>query len=267
MVGRVLVLLASLVVAAIGAGLVLLYASQARDAAARDLELVGVYVAQRDIAAGTNIAAVLADGSVTVTELPRDTLIPGVVRPDETPLTPDQLAQFLTGPLGSSQQLTADDIGPTVTASEDELGLVASQRNAISITLDDEQRVGPFLDPGDNVALFLTYTPEGETAPCTRVLVPSITVLGVGAAVRADPTLPAATAAPQAAGPATGALLTLQVSRETPLAARIRHATSLGGLSAVLLDEGRSYRDLDECVDVKDLFLQDETTPPVDSAG
>ncbi|GEM_PF-7105871 len=264
MVARVLVLLAALVVAAIGAGLVLLYASQARDNAAQDLGLVPVYVASQAIPAGTPIQDMVTNQQIVTQQLPLNTLRPGAIGV----VTPEQLAQFLLVPLGPSQQLTSGDIGAATASLEDELGLVATQKNAVTITLDDELRLGPFLDPGDNVALFVTYTPVGREDSCTQLLVPSIRVLAVGGV--AVPTEPAQPADPAvaAAPPAVSPLVTLEVTRDTPLAARIRQATTLGGISAVLLDGTESFRAPDVCVGIDELFEQDPpTTAPAESAG
>lgn len=104
---------------------------------------------------------------------------------------------------------------------------------AVTVQLSDPARVGTFLRPGSQVAVFDTVAAKGQDdVAATRVLLPRVTVLAVGGA----------TVAADAEGDAaTSALVTLAVDQ--PQAERLIHASQSGALTFALLDGTTQMKD------------------------
>ncbi len=163
---RTLLLIAALVVAALGTVLVFLYANNARNEGLANQELVSVLVAKSKIEVGTTGAAASAAGAFEQQEIPRANVVEGALS-DATPLA--DLAAI--APIFAGQQIIAAQWGSTGQTS----GLsIPVGKIAMSVQLGDPERVAGFIAPGSTVAIFATG------GPSVQALLTNIPVIGVG---------------------------------------------------------------------------------------
>ena len=146
---RTVLLIAAIVVAALGAALVWMYADRADERAQADAAPVQVLVATVDIGAGTSGAAISEAASAELRTLPASSVPTGALS-DLTPVT-----DLVTlGPVFAGQVLlqqifgTQQQSGGGLTLPEGTMG--------IAISLGDPERVAGFVKPGSQVALFTT---------------------------------------------------------------------------------------------------------------
>jgi pilus assembly protein CpaB len=177
---RTVLLIAALVVAALGTALVWMYANRADERAQADAEPVQVLVATADIGAGTSGAAISESASVALQTLPTSAVPTGALN-DLTPVT-----DLVTlGPVFAGQVLLQQVFG---TQQQSAGGLTLPEGSlGISIQLGDPQRVAGFVKPGSEVALFTTASGVGGIAEQqTTVLLPRVLVAAVGPTVVAQ---------------------------------------------------------------------------------
>ena len=177
---RTILLIAALVVAALGTALVWMYANRADERAQADAAPVQVLVATVDIGAGTSGAAISEAASAEIRTLPAASVPPGALS-DLTPvadlvtLGPVFAGQVLIQPMFGTQQQS----GGGLTLPEGTLG--------VAIQLGDPQRVAGFVKPGSQVAIFTTATGVGGVAEQqTAILLPKVLVAAVGPTVVAQ---------------------------------------------------------------------------------
>lgn len=226
---RTVLLIAAIVVAALGAGLVWMYANRADERAQADAAPVEVLVATSDIATGTSGAAIAEAAAVELRTLPAASVPAGALS-DLGPVT-----DLVTlGPVFTGQVLLQQAFGTQEQAAG---GLTLPEGTlAISIQLGDPERVAGFVKPGSEVALFTTLegqaAAEGqEAAPQqTTVLLPRVPVVAVGPTVV---TQPESGSANTEAIPT--AILTLALTQEQ--AQRVILATQTTALYMGLLDQ------------------------------
>ncbi len=152
---RILAAVAAVVLALVGAFMLISYVSGADDRARADEQTVQVLVAQAPISKGTpanqlEAKVVLAD-------------VPVRLVPDAEGVISD-LAE-----LGSTPSATAMLPGDLLTkarfAGDDAVGQTRDDgREAVSITLDVQRAVGGSLDEGDRVAVYRTRTTDGVSS-------------------------------------------------------------------------------------------------------
>ncbi|MGJ7441408.1 Flp pilus assembly protein CpaB [Aquipuribacter sp. MA13-6] len=222
-----IVLVAALLVAVLGAVLVFLYAQSTVESARAELDPVSVLVASDDVPEGTTVAQAVTDGSLELTARPFDALPPG----------------YLEGIEDVGELVTSTDILPGEVlvrgrlvdpAASDELE-IGPQQMAITIPLEDPNRVARFVEPGALVAVFLTRQAattdaEGVTGPgvaTTQLLLPEVRVVGVGSRTAPDA---------QPGDDVSQALVTVSVLQAD--AERLILGQSLGSLYLGLLTEG-----------------------------
>ena len=168
---RTALLTAALVVAALGTLLVFLYAKGADDRARADQELVEVLVAKSDIRVGTSAQAAQTAGSFELKQVAAETVAPGAL--SDVTAVADQvaLATIYTG-----QQVLSQQFGAAGSSS----GLpIPEGKMAVSVQLGDPQRVAGFVQPGSDVAVFVTI-PGSNGKLATRVLIPRVEVIAAG---------------------------------------------------------------------------------------
>ncbi|HEV2888770.1 MAG TPA: Flp pilus assembly protein CpaB [Frankiaceae bacterium] len=174
---RTVLLIAAIVVAALGTTLVYFYVSRTDERAIEDQQPVEVLVAKTLIKAGTTGLAAERSGSFRLETVPKSVRIEG--------------ALTATGAIGDL--VAVSDIFPgeqiiqakfVVPGSAGALP-IPSGKVAMSVQLGDPQRVAGFVKPGSDVAIFVTIAvppragqPVGAAA--TRLLLPRISVLAVG---------------------------------------------------------------------------------------
>lgn len=170
---RTLLLIAALVVAALGTVLIFVYVQNLENDAYKGAKLVEVLVATEDVAPGTPASEASANGAFELQTLPLDATASGSVSNIE--LIADQVA---LAPVFKGQQILLQMFG----APEQTSALsVPDGQLAISVQLGDPERVAGFLTPGSDVAIFATVTGGAEgAANATQVLLEEVQVIGVG---------------------------------------------------------------------------------------
>ena len=170
---RVIVIIIAVAIAALGTALLVGAAGRQHDEQLAEARSTSVLVATDRIEPGTPGAA--AEASVTLAEVPQTALVPGVL----TNLGDVAGLQAL-GPILPGQQIVSGQWG---TAPSSPLRPPAGTLG-LAVQLGDPQRVAGFVAPGSRVAVFATVAAADTTGSTvgsvTRVLLPSVTVLGVG---------------------------------------------------------------------------------------
>jgi pilus assembly protein CpaB len=228
---RVLPMALALVLAFVAAVAVLVYVRGTEDRVRAEARTSTMLVSTGMIPTGLSLAEAQAQGLLEETTVPAQNVPAGSLNQITTQTGPLlALADIPPGQVlfaaGFAAQLP--DLGPID---------VPEGMAAVTVQLNDPQRVGTFLRPGAQVAVFDTVavprtdTSAGEVRE-TRVLLPRITVLAVGAA----------TVAADAEGDAaTSALITVAVDQKQ--AERLIHASQTGALTFALLDGTTTMRD------------------------
>lgn len=203
---RTLLLIAALVVAALGTVLVWMYANNADKQAQEGQQLVSVLVAKTKIEVGTSGSTAASNGAFEQVTLPQSAVTAGSLS-DSAPIA----NQVAIVPIFPGQQIISQQWGTSGQTS----GLAIPEGQiAISVQLGDPERVAGFVAPGSTVAIFTTGTSgvaAGQGTASVRLLLSDISVLAVG------PT----TLVSAAAGASSGnteqipaAILTLAVSQD-----------------------------------------------------
>lgn len=221
---RKVLLVVAAVVAAIGVMVVFLYARAADARAAAQYDVVRVLVASQQIDAGETVDDAAAAGKFTLKDLPRASVLPGALT-----TTTSVAGQVASTPIYAGEQLLPDKFGDDAGSS---VLQIPEQDGAVSVELTDPARVSGFLSPGSEVAIYWTKNPEDQSPRYTRMLLPRVTVLGVGSAT------PVSTTTTDETGTETTeevpkALLTLAVDQDE--ATRVIYGANNGELHFTLL--------------------------------
>jgi len=217
---RTILLVAALVVAALGTVLVFLYAQGANNRAQADNDPVTVLVATSTISTGTSASEAKKSGAIDTAEVPRSALVPGALTS-----TDGLSGQVALTPVYEGQQLLAQQFGATSSVSTSSLP-IPKGKLAVSVQLADPARVAGFVQPGSSVAVFASMGSDQ-----TRLLLSRVQVIAAGP-----------TTLVSAAGDAAGdenteelpkALLTLAVSQKE--AQKVIYASQNGQLYFGLL--------------------------------
>ena len=180
---RILLIIAA-VVAALGTLLVFLYVRNADARAQESVDAVQVLTVSAPITAGESYDDALAAGKIAASAVARSQLL------DNVQTSPDALKGTVAlQNLYVGEQVVADKFGNNVAEAISPLG-IPEGKMAISVNLTDPDRVAGFVNPGSEVAIFVTTTEGGDVAadgaaggaagPATNVLLDRVTVLGVG---------------------------------------------------------------------------------------
>jgi pilus assembly protein CpaB len=222
---RTVLLIVAALIAALGTGMVFLYVRGADTRASANQQPVQVLKAVAQIDAGETLAKAQAAGKVSLGTVPKAQLLAGAV--NSTTGMADKVAlstiypneQIISGKFGSS--------GDQQTLS------IPDGDIAISVNLSDTGRVAGFVSPGADVSIFVT-TPDPEGKDTTRLLIPTVQVIAVGA------TTVVSTTKTDSQGAATTeqlpkTLFTLAVNQDD--AERIMFAAGHGDLTFGLLND------------------------------
>jgi pilus assembly protein CpaB len=198
---RLALLIAAVLVAALGTTLVFAYVQKADDRAIADQDPVKVLVAKISVAAGTRVIDAANAGSFETKELPQSAVPPGALSSTDPIREMVALTTIFPG-----QQLLSGMFGATA-ASNASIAIPPGQI-AASFSFGDPERVAGFVQPGSQIVIFLTSNLQGGQA-ATRVLLPKVTVIAVG------PTTITPPADPSKANPETlpRAMLTLALTQ------------------------------------------------------
>ena len=220
---RLALLIAAVLVAALGTTLVFAYVKKADDRAIADQQPVTVLIAKTAIAAGTRVVDAANAGAFQTKELPQSAVAPGALS------TADPIKdQVALGTIFPGQQLLAGMFGATARA--DAAIAIPPGQIAVSFSFGDPQRVAGFLQPGSNVVVFLSSSLTGSKQ-ATRVLLPKVTILAIGPTTITPPADPAQ-ANPEAL---SRAMLTLALTQKQ--AEKLIFASSQGTMYLGLLND------------------------------
>jgi pilus assembly protein CpaB len=245
---RKVLLVVAVVVAAMGAALVFVYARGAENRAAEKFETVDVLVVKTAIERGESANSAYESGKIDIQQVPQAQVLAGATG-DGAAFT-DQFALTTIYP---GEQLIPEKFGgadevEAVTTLPLPAGMIA-----ISISLSDTARVGPFIRPGAKVGVFITGTLPPENVPETKLLMRDLLVLATGSTTTvAPPTNENGEATPTEQLPNT--LFTLAVSQKQ--AEKILFAQGLGELAFALSDANSDLKPGDG-VRAEDLFTEE----------
>jgi pilus assembly protein CpaB len=168
MARRTVLLVAAILVAALGTVLVTLYVHNLDRNTLAKQQPVDVLIAKKIIPAGTTGAAAAAEGALEKTAIPRDAVASSDVLSDiqsvadlvtNSPIFPgEQILKAKFGKPGASSALTIPDAGTI----------------AVSVSLGAPARVNGFVVPGSHVTVFLTVKNT------TTVLLADAKVIAIG---------------------------------------------------------------------------------------
>jgi pilus assembly protein CpaB len=174
---RILLIIAS-VIAALGTLLVFLYVRSADARAQESVDSVQVLTASQAIASGESYDDALAAGKIVPKGVARSQLLANVQTSVDALKGTVALQNILP-----NEQIVADKFGASVAAADSPLG-IPKDKMAVSVNLTDPDRVAGFVNPGSEVAIFVTSTAgedaAGGTPGKTKLLLAPVTVLGVG---------------------------------------------------------------------------------------
>ena len=231
---RRILLVVAVIVAALGAGLVFVYAQDAEDRAQEQITTRNVLVATQVIAPGESAsdaanASKLLSKPISTQEILLGSSNEGADFTDTVALTtiyPGE--QLLTQRFGTIDQVAS------------ETGLVVPEgMTATAITLDDTSRISGFTPAGTRVGVFITGTFEGATQPEVRVLFKQVLILANGLVTVAPQIGP--DGQPVVSGD-SAALSQYVLALSARDAARLKLAQDLGDISLVLLPPDTSLK-------------------------
>lgn len=185
---RTVLLIAAIIVAALGTTLVFLYVNGINSRAMADQQPTKVLVAKQLIPAGMSGSAAAAAGSFELKTFPKVAVAPGALS-DVKPIN-DMVAQ---APIYPGEEIILSQFG---NRSATQAIPLPAGTVAISVQLSDPARVAGFVSPGSHVVIFATVSatapvPGSTPAPAasaaanggnlTAVLLPDVEVVATGA--------------------------------------------------------------------------------------
>jgi pilus assembly protein CpaB len=223
---RTVLLIVAALIAALGTGMVFLYVRGADNRAEAGQAPVQVLKAVAQINAGETLSAAQAAGKIQVGSVPRKQVLSGAVNTVSGLENSVALATIYP-----NEQIVTAKFGAA--GDQDTLN-IPDGNIAISVTLSDTGRVAGFVNPGANVAIFVNTTPEDGGDAASRLLLPKVQVIAVGATT-VVPTTTTDPAGAQTTEQLPKTLFTLSVPQSD--AERIMYAVSHGDLTFGLLND------------------------------
>lgn len=222
---RTVLLVAALVVAALGTTMVFLYVNGVNNRADAKQNPVRVQVAKHVIHPGTTVQEAINASDFDTKTISNADAVPGAIS-DLTPIK--GLAANTT--IYPGDQITPDKFGKP----EDINTLdIPAGKLALAVKLDDPAQAAGFVDAGSNIAIFYTAAPaKGVAQEQTRLLIPQVKVLAIGNKTAVP--LPATSGAEATSVPPT--ILTLAVNQKDYQ--RITFASTHGRLNLAMLGKG-----------------------------
>ena len=213
----------AVVIAAVGALLVFMYARGADARASADVVEQQVLVSTAQVDAGEKVDDAIAAGKFEITAVPASAVLPGALM--ETEPISDQVA---TSTIYPGEQLVAQKFGSAGSSTALSIG---KGEMAVSLQVTASDRVGDFLGPGASAAVYFT---DGDAEnPLTRLLLEKVTVVAIGQTT-ASSTTPDDTGA-AAPAPADTVIVTLSVDQAD--AGKVVYASKHGQVTFALLTE------------------------------
>jgi len=220
---RTVLLVVAALIAALGTGMVFLYVRGADNRAVARQAPVKVLKATAQINPGETLASAQAAGKIALGTVPRQQVLTGA-----RDTVGDLGTEVALSTIYPNEQIVTAKFG---SAGDQDALTIPDGDVAISVNLSDTGRVAGFVNPGAQVAIFVTMA-EGD--PVSRMLLPKVKVIAVGATtVVAKTTTDPAGAQTTEQLPKT--LFTLAVPQAD--AERIMYAVAHGELSFGLLND------------------------------
>ena len=261
---RILAIVVALALAVGGGLLVITYARNADARAIAEASPAPVWVAQQPVPAGTTLKDAQRTGLIVQTAVSAKAVPAGALQE----INADNNALLATSDIAAGEYLLAARFG---TAPKGTKAIeVPSGMLAVSVSLQDPNRVGKFVTPGSHIALFQTYTikdladtPEAKilnenALKGTSLLMPDVSVIAMGDAPLAGQAAPAPVEGQPATTLGAGGNYLVTVAVKPADATLLIHAISSGrslyaGLrgSDVKLDPSLEVTDLQLTEDVK----------------
>jgi pilus assembly protein CpaB len=219
---RTVLLVAALVVAALGTTMVFLYVNGVNDRALAKQEPVKVLVAKNLIPAGTSAEDASASASFDLKTISRGDLVTGAIS------SPQPLAGKVTNStIYPGEQILPQKFGDPGAASNLS---IPKGKMTVSVQLNDPAQVAGFVRAGNDVALFVDSATKSGL-PSSRLLLPKIHVLAIGNTT----TVPQGDAASSSGAKVSTTILTFAVSQEDYQ--KVQYASGHGRLSIALLGD------------------------------
>jgi pilus assembly protein CpaB len=170
----------AVMIALLGTALIVLYVRGIDERATQGQEMVEVLTASATIEMGEDVAAAQEAGKFQTREVRRDDFIPGALT--TTTGIADSVA---LGPIYPGEQILEAKFG---SLSDADTLVIPDDKLAVSVELSDPERVAGFVNPGSEVAIFMSLDPilvqpdgtERTLPPYTRLLLAKVQVIGVG---------------------------------------------------------------------------------------
>ncbi|MBS43206.1 MAG: Flp pilus assembly protein CpaB [Nocardioides sp.] len=236
---RRVLLVVAVVIAAMGAALVFVYAQNADDRAqeqvAEQLSTQQILVATQVIQPGEAAADAAAAGKMLLQEVPQEQVVAGATG-DGRDFT-DQVALTTIYP---GEQVITQKFGSIADVEASASLPLPEGKVGVAVVLDDQARVSGFTKPGTRVGMLITGTFPPATTPETRLMLDNVQILATGlVTINQQPTVEGEPAAPAT----DSAPLSQYVLALTPRdAARLEFAQTLGELSLVLLPSDETLK-------------------------
>ena len=180
---RRLLLVAAAVVAALGAVLVFLYVRGADTRAEAQFDTVEVLVATQQIEPGEKAMDAYASGKIALESVPQKQVLPGASASGDAYSGLISRTTIYPG-----EQLIPEKFGGATEVESSSSLAIPKGKLAVSVNLTDPARVAGFVNPGSEVTVFFTGTAGTENVDVSRVLLPRVTVLGVGSTTQVTTT-------------------------------------------------------------------------------
>jgi pilus assembly protein CpaB len=217
-----------------GAALVFVYARGAEARAEDKFETVDVLVVQTAIERGESANAAYDTGKIALQKVPSAQVLSGATG-DGTVFTD----QFALTDIYPGEQMIPDKFGGADEVEAETTLPIPEGMIAISVSLSDTARVGPFIRPGAKVGVFLTGTLPPENVPTSKLLMRDLLVLATGSTTAVAPPTPGeGETTPTEQLPNT--LFTLAVTQQQ--AEKILFAQGLGELAFALLNSNSDLK-------------------------
>jgi pilus assembly protein CpaB len=232
---RKILLVVAVVVAAMGAALVFVYARGAEDRAADKFETVDVLVVKTAIKRGESANAAYETGKIDIQQVPRAQVLTGATS-DGSAFT-DQFALTTIYP---GEQLIPEKFGGADEVEAESTLPIPEGLIAISVSLSDTARVGSFIRPGAKVGIFLSGTLPPDNEPTTKLLMRDVLVLATGSTTTVAPEAEAEGEEATPAEELPNTLFTLALTQKQ--AEKVLFAQGLGELAFALLNENSDLK-------------------------
>jgi Flp pilus assembly protein CpaB len=151
--------------------LTLFYVTNYKRSVQKDSQSVQVYVAARDVTAGTSGADIVKSHQLRLVAVQRKDVVPGAIS------SPDQISNLVaSGPLYAGEQVTVRRFSDV--AAQGIRSQLKGTMRAVQVAGDPNQLLSGTLQPGDHIDIVANLRLNNQsTAAATRIVLRDLTVL------------------------------------------------------------------------------------------